>query len=228
PDTIFSYKVRGSQVSVSYRDDIVKDNLMHWLNMRNLFGVSRADNFEFFSLPGYVQHVAAGKVSMKLFKLPGLLLLALSLCIFFVKDEAAQARAAFMACVCAVCAFFLSYDSAYEYHYSTLMPSIAFLILAYRRGGDGFSRKAMLCYCASAALLFVPTPYFWLRSPGLWHNHDLASLPMWSILVYLNSKAYDYWLPLMRLWRVLPVTVMAAASFWMLGAYLRKNIKTDD
>ncbi|NLO90598.1 MAG: hypothetical protein GX410_01215, partial [Elusimicrobia bacterium] len=124
PDTIFSYKVNGSQVNVSYRDDIVKDNLMHWLNMRNLFGVSRADNFEFFSLPGYVQHVAGGNVSMKLFKLPGLLLLALSLCIFFVKDEAAQARAAFMACVCAVCAFFLSYDSAYEYHYSTLMPSI--------------------------------------------------------------------------------------------------------
>ena len=225
PNTIFSYKVNGQQVNVSYREDIVKDNLMHWLNMRNLFGVSRADNFEFFSLPGYVQHVTGDAVSMKLFKLPGLLLLALSLAIFLLKDGAAQARAALMACVFAVCAFFLSYDSAYEYHYATLMPSIPLLIMLYRRGGEGFNRKALLIYCLAAAILLVPTPYHWLRNPSFGHSSELAQLPMWSILVYMGSKTYDYFLPLLRLWRVLPVTLMAVASCWLLADYLKKNLE---
>jgi len=225
PDSIFSYKVRGQEVNISYRDDIVKDNLMHWLNMRNLFGVSRADNFEFFSLPGYVEHLAGGKVPMRVFKLPGLLLLALSLCIFLLRDDALRARAAFMSCVFAVCVFFLSYDSAYEYHYATLLPSVPLLVMLYRRGGEGFNRKALTLYCLASALLFVPTPYYWLRNRSFGHTPELAALPMWSILVYLKAQVYDGVLPLFRLWRVLPVTIMAAASGWLLADYLKRNLE---
>jgi len=215
PERLFERKLAFGTVFLSYRPEFLFDNSIHWLNMRNLSQVVRADNFEFVSVSGFFTQLAPG-LKPWLFKIPTLLLLAFSAALFFMKEEK-RPRAALYCFVFSMLAFYIGYDSVYEYHYVPLLAAIPVFY--------GGKNPALKYFCLAGALFYVPTSYFWVRNPAFGHHTALtAQLPLRSILLVIAAKPYDFWLPAIRLMRVLPVIAMFMAMSYIMVIEMKENI----
>jgi len=205
PDALMSRVFDGKVIHVQYRADYAHDNAIHWLNMRNLTGVMRADTFEFQSLSSFLVDLL-GDIPPAIFKAPMALAGFCSLALFFISDDIKRNRAAFYVFALCMLSFYIAYDSVYEYHFTTLMAVLAFMFAFYESGFEGFGRPAVKAACAAGALFYVPTAYFWLRNPAFgYHGARTAAWPLFTIPVVLAGHPYGWALWIIRLDRALPV-----------------------
>ncbi|MDD2772579.1 MAG: hypothetical protein PHP45_02670 [Elusimicrobiales bacterium] len=224
PGHIFQRALDGNIIRLTYKTAFLHDNAIHWLNMRNLSAVVRADVFEFMSPSSFFADICGG-VNPVLFKLPLLLLGVFSLGLFFIKDQFARNRAAVYVFAFSVLAFYMAYDSVYEYHFTTLLAVAAFLFAAYQRGAQGFRNGTVRVICAACALFYVPTSYYWVRNPDFgYHGARTAAWPLKSILTVLDAQPYAWALWMIRLLRVVPVLALFAAMSYIIIVELRKGI----
>ena len=208
PEFILDRMFDGKVMHVQYRLDYAHDNAIHWLNMRNLTGVVRADVFEFQSVSSFLIDLF-GDIPAALFKLPLALAGFLSLALFCVKDEVRRNRTAFYVFALCILGFYIAYDSVYEYHFTTLLAVLAFLFALYEGGAPGFCRPAVKLTCATGALFYAPTAYFWVRNPAFgYHGARAAAWPLRAVPVVLAGHPYGWALWLLRLDRALPVLVL--------------------
>ena len=125
--------------------------------------------------------------------------------------------------------FFLAYSQVYEYHYTValaLLPPV--FILARAQDADENYLKYAVWFCGAAALLFVPTPYYWFRNPAF--GHHLPSLALMRdpfVSTVIDGCPYGYALTPMRVFRVVPVMVMFVASAWWLLREYRLSERED-
>lgn len=160
------------------------DNAMHWLHM-----VAQSDNawdhVQVFSLPVMLRGwapAAAGAL-----RAIALLPVVLAPLILRVPDARRGAATAWLV-VLALASHFLGYALAWEYQYVQLL-AVAAALLALSTLRSPNPRWARLALCG-LALLYLPTPYFWLA------GSDLSSAG----------------LAVLRVFRVGPALVVAAAA----------------
>ncbi|MDD4004045.1 MAG: hypothetical protein PHW69_02445 [Elusimicrobiaceae bacterium] len=213
PKTLFRPEKSGDIVFYTYKMEFVRDNAIHWLNMKSRSGFFEPEHMEFFSLSAFLAHLAGRPLSQRVYMLPVYLMLVLSGGCYFIKN--AEKR---LACVITVCAlgllgFYTSYAVVYEYHFVTLMPVLAAMLgLGYsRRGRAAFGVYGPAVFCAGGALLFAPTSYYWFLNPAYgFHRPELALLSPVYIPVFLSGGVYDWALDYIRVLRAVAVAGMLA------------------
>jgi len=214
PEIIFKKTLEGNILRVHYRADFLRDNIIHWLNMRNLSSIVRADNFEFMSVSGFFTDLL-GPLNPALWKLPVMMLSAFSLWLFFIRDQARRNRAAFFVFAFAILSFYLAYDSVYEYHYTTLMAVMAFIFVS------GMGGRAARAACAAGALFYVPTSYFFVYNHAFgWHGARCAAWPLRAILAVHENQPLDWALWIIRYMRVIPALAIFALLSYIIWTEL--------
>lgn len=174
------------------------DNGMHWLHMLTQSGYSW-NHVELFSLRALLSEVKA--IPSGALNLCALLPLLLSLILLRMPSQSAKLRALGWIVIAALAAHFLGYSLVWEYQYTQLLVAAAAL-LALPLVIEARPRAAELL-ALGLLLLFVPTPYGWFRSGGL---------STWELAV-------------MRLFRVVPATLLALASVIAVVATARAKIR---
>jgi hypothetical protein len=175
------------------------DNAMHWLHMLVQSGY-RWNHAQLFSLPILLPAwVPAG-----VFRLLALLPVALTISLAWVPSPNDRRRVLAWIVLAALASHFLGYAIAWEYQYTQLLvAAAALLVLPILR--EGRPRVASLLGLG-LLLLFVPTPYVWLRDGGLSPRE----------------------LGVMRLFRVVPAAMLAAAAVAAVFALARASRTSGD
>jgi hypothetical protein len=151
------------------------DNIKHWTflvhhskvgysdDTNSFNSVTAADNFEFFSLPTFIENLYDKEVSSSIFKIPILITLALSALIFFIKDRKSRIIISLIIIILAIYSFYLSYGRIWEYFYATLLPVIPIMIILYKKLISK-NLKKILKYCLILnGFFFFPTLFFLFR-----------------------------------------------------------------
>jgi hypothetical protein len=172
------------------------DNGMHWLHM-----LAQSDyewnHVQLFSLPALLRDITP--VPEGLLRQLAFLPVAMSVSLFWMRSEATRLRAAAWIVFASLASHFLGYAIAWEYQYTQLLvPAAALLGLPIVI--EGRPRWASL-FATGLLLLFLPTPYFLLKSGGL--------LP-WELAI-------------MRAFRVLPALLLASAAVVAVAALARRE-----
>ncbi|HEX6272931.1 MAG TPA: hypothetical protein VFZ53_07825 [Polyangiaceae bacterium] len=171
------------------------DNAMHWLHMLVQSGY-RWNHAQLFSLPVLLpDSVPAG-----VFRLLAILPLVLTVPLFWVSSSKVRLQVLAWVVLAALASHFLGYAIAWEYQYTQLLVAAAAL-LALPIVTEGRPRAASLL-ALGLLLLFVPTPYVWLRQGGLSPGE----------------------LTVLRLFRVVPAAMLALASVAAVVALVRAPV----
>ncbi|HOX22674.1 MAG TPA: hypothetical protein PLL10_04355, partial [Elusimicrobiales bacterium] len=223
PEHMFRLEMCRGILIKSYRPELVFDNAIHWLNMKSRMGFTEAHHFELFSLPALLDWIAGWPLPRIIYKLPAAVALLWSLPLYFVREGRVKDRMAVSAFSISMLAFFLSYSQIYEYHYTValaLLPPVFFL--ARSSAGDRAYLLYAAWYCGAAALLFVPTPYYWFANPAFGHHSPaLALMKDPFVSTVIGGSPYGYALTPIRIFRVLPVLAMFLASaVWLCREYM--------
>jgi len=226
PEHMFAGTRTPDMMLVSYKDMYVHDNAIHWINLRDISSGMDNASFEFFSLQSMFMNMWPGLMKNAA-RLPLLLLGAGSLLNFAVKGERERALGAFFLLLTALTAFFVSYSRVYEYHYITALATVPAMLLLIYRDGPAFSKTAAAIYCLCAVIIMLPTPYYFFHNPAFGHHtHLFAQQPDRFVVVWLGHRPYEYILPLMRPFRVLPIILMHAAVLYLSFEIIIKGIRT--
>jgi hypothetical protein len=175
------------------------DNAMHWLHMLVQSG-HRWNHAQLFSLPILLPAwVPAG-----VFRLLALLPVALTVPLVWVRSPNDRRRILAWIVLAALASHFLGYAIAWEYQYTQLLVAAAALLVLPILS-EGRPRAASLLGLG-LFFLFVPTPYVWLRDGGLSPSE----------------------LGVMRLFRVVPAAMLAAAAVAAVFALVRASRTSGD
>jgi tetratricopeptide (TPR) repeat protein len=156
-------------------------NGVHW---SHIWQVSGADRYtappsdiafrlpecarELFSLAGFLNDLFPFRIPTWAYHLPLAAVLVFAVLAARRRDTAGRAVLAIVAAILGIQAYYLGYTIVWEYHYTTLLPTIPVLWWLYRAearsGATGFARAARRCAAASAfwssACVLLPTLYF--------------------------------------------------------------------
>jgi hypothetical protein len=157
-------------------------NLIHWTN---ILAISHSTNYMaflgviaegpmsenplIFSLPAWCDHLCCVHINPHLFKLPLLAVVGLSLVAAWRKDRGERLQLALLCVVLAVCAYYLGYPCVWEYHYTTLLPCLAALLIVRSGTTDPTRRRSLDLALLLGATLFLPAPYFLFASDPVAH-----------------------------------------------------------
>ena len=126
--------------------------------------------------------------------------------LLLVRDERERLRLSTLVVIASTFSFFLSYNTAWEYQYSSLFPCVALMFLMFRRrqiGGRGAVVILGLC-----VFYYLPSPYILVRGPALSTadiNWIRSTKVIPSLIAYL-------WLAVCRRRRTLGASVSKSAS----------------
>jgi hypothetical protein len=182
-------------------NEYMKDNSIHWLNL-----IAQSDyklmHIDIFSLPVFVDTIVGHATSAKIYKLPIYLCLLVSLAIPLIEDKKIRMESALLLTMAIALTFFTSYNTVWEYQFSSALPLVAMLPLL--KGKNVFYAKAIpfmfftgLCFC-------LPSLYF------LVHNGD-----------YLSASS----LTLIRLDKAVPALLLFLTMAGLLIAAVYKNAR---
>ncbi len=168
-------------------NEYMKDNSIHWLNL-----VAQSDYYmnhiEIFSLSSFVNTLFGKQVQPIFFKLPLLLSVSSSCLLFFVKDKNIRMHLALLSITAISLTFFLSYNTVWEYQFTSLFPVTALFFIL--RNKLVFYSEIILPILILSLFVSLPSLYFLLPK----NNFDSTSmllirstrvLPMLGIYVLL-------------------------------------------
>jgi hypothetical protein len=147
----------------------MQDNAIHWLAMRGLGGF-RMLHIDVYSLPALLDGWLGTRTPDALYAVPSILVLELSVLVFFVRDRKARLDAALMTLMAASLLLFLSYGLVWEYHFTAVFPVAGLLLM---RGLRNPIDRAILLL---GALVWLPGLYVLMR------HRDAASLSVQNLL----------------------------------------------
>lgn len=229
PAMLVKTVIVGGRESLTYRTEFLHDNAIHWLNLKSRSGFPDHGNMEFFSLSSFLAHAGLA-VPQRVFMLPVYFIVFLSGLCYFVKNTEKRLACVLNVCALGILSFYTSYAVVYEYHYTTLAPVLAVMLGLYysARGRALFGGAGLALFCAGGALLFAPTPYYWLINPAYgFHRPELAAFPLSQIHIFLTNHVYDWALEYMRVLRAVPVAVMLAGLLVMAYHTFREGFKKE-
>lgn len=106
----------------------MKDNSVHWLAMIGLSDF-RLQHVDVYSLPAFLDGLLRTRTSDALYRIPAIVILEMSLLVWFVRGRTQRLEAALMVMMAASLLVFLSYGLVWEYHYTTVLPIAALLLM---------------------------------------------------------------------------------------------------
>ena len=106
----------------------MKDNSVHWLAMIGLSDF-RMQHVDVYSLPAFLDGLLRTRTSDALYRIPAIVILEMSLLVWFVRSRPQRLDAALMVMMAASLLVFLSYGLVWEYHYTGVLPIAALLLM---------------------------------------------------------------------------------------------------
>jgi hypothetical protein len=184
----------------------MKDNSIHWLAMLGLTDY-RFLHIDVYSLPALLDGWLHTHTPDALYRIPGILILELTLLVALIRDKRDQLEAALTTLMAISLAAFLSYGLVWEYHFTAILPVAAFFLM---RQHPGRMEQAIL---AMATLTWLPSLYIFIS------NRDLSLL---SVQTLLHAERV---LPLLAVFCLLMyrATKIALTSPGGLGGSLQPN-----
>jgi len=151
----------------------MKDNSIHWLAMLGLDDY-RFLHIDVYSLPVLLDGWLRTHTSDALYRVPGILILELTLLVALIRDKRDQLEAALMSLMAASLLAFLSYGLVWEYHFTAVMPIAGIFLMRHAAGRPmGRFERAIV---AMAVLLWLPGLYFLVQ------DKDLSQLSLQTML----------------------------------------------
>jgi hypothetical protein len=146
----------------------MQDNAIHWLAM---IGMSdfRLLHIDVYSLPALLDGWLGVRTPDAIYKVPSILVLELSILIFFIRDRKARLEAALSIVMAASLLLFVTYGLVWEYHYTAVFPVAGLLIMR------GLRKKLDPAIVGLSVLIWLPSLYIVLNNNVL-SNQVLSSL----------------------------------------------------
>jgi len=139
----------------------MKDNSIHWLNL-----IAQSDykfmHIDVFSLPVFVDTIVGKSTAAGIYKIPIYISLFLSVGVAYIEDKKIRLESALLLIMAISLSFFLSYNTVWEYQFTTTLPLLALLPIL--KDKDVFYKKyipLMICLCVFFSL---PSLYFLVRN----------------------------------------------------------------
>jgi hypothetical protein len=141
-------------------NEYMKDNAIHWLNILAQSGAYR-NHVDIQSLSAFLDSALGTNLPGVVYKLPLLVVLALSAALLLVDDDRERLRISLLVIMASSFSYFLSYNTVWEYQYSSLFPCVAMLFLMHRRGY--LDRRISLAVLVLSVFYYLPSPYVLVR-----------------------------------------------------------------
>ncbi len=182
-------------------NEYMKDNSIHWFNL-----IAQSDyklmHIDVFSLPVFVDTLLGHETSARIYKLPIYICLIFSVLIPFIENKKIRLEAALLLLFSISFTFFLSYNTVWEYQYSSALPVIALFPILKEK--NVFYKKYLnLCF-GIGILLCLPSLYFLVRGGD-----------------YMSANS----LTIIRLTRVVPVLLLFCFFAFQIGIAVVKNAR---
>ncbi len=164
------------------------DNAVHWLAMVGLTDF-RFLHVDIYSLSALLDGWLQTRTPDALYRIPQLLVLEVSLLIWFVRERRAQMEAALMTLMAAAVSLILSYGLVWEYHYTLVLAVTACLFARAERDW------ALRVVIALGLLSWAPSLYIFLRAESMTSLHVQTILraervlPVLAIFLLLLGRA---------------------------------------
>jgi hypothetical protein len=179
-------------------NEYMKDNSIHWLNL-----IAQSEykfmHIDVFSLPVFVDTIVGKSTSAAIYKIPVYISLFLSLGVALIKDKKERLESALLLIMAISLSFFLSYNTVWEYQFTTVLPVIAFMPILKEK--NVFYKKYIPAICWIGALIYLPSLYFLVRK-------DLSEMSSLTVI---------------RLDRILPVLALFLIMAFQVGVMVKKQ-----
>lgn len=151
----------------------MKDNSIHWFNL-----IAQSDyklmHIDVFSLPVFIETILGHALSSALYKLPIYLGVLLSFGVALIDDKKIRLEAALLLVMALSLTFFLSYNTVWEYQFTSALPLVAMLPLL--KNKNVFYKKYIPLMFFVGLLFCLPSLYF------LVHNGDYQSVTALTLI----------------------------------------------
>ena len=160
-------------------NEYMKDNSIHWLNI-----IAQSEykfmHIDVFSLPVFIDTIKV--LSPGIYKIPIYICLLLSICVIFIEDKILRLESTLLLIMAISLSFFLSYNTVWEYQFTSVLPIIALLPILKERGV--FYKKYISLLIAAGLFLYLPSLYFLFRG-GNFDNTALTFIRLDRIIPVL-------------------------------------------
>lgn len=141
-------------------NEYMKDNSIHWLNL-----IAQSEykfmHIDVFSLPVFVDTIIGKSTSAGIFKIPVYISLFLSAGVALIHDKKIRLECTLLLIMAISLSFFLSYNTVWEYQFTTVLPLIAFMPILRER--NVFYKKYIPAICIIGAFIYLPSFYFLVK-----------------------------------------------------------------
>ena len=144
--------------------EYMKDNGNHWFNLIAQSGY-RFNHIENFSFPVFLDALLNKPLPGRVYLMPLLFPIICSLFCFFIQERAARLALLLLLVMMSSVSFFLSYNTVWEYQYTSLLPIVA---LVYCLKDQGlFTKKQTRLLLAIGSFFYLPSFYFLLDKSNI-------------------------------------------------------------
>ncbi|MCW3104559.1 MAG: hypothetical protein JWO09_2999 [Bacteroidetes bacterium] len=182
-------------------NEYMKDNSIHWLNL-----IAQSDyelrHIDVFSLPVFIDSMLEKNLPAAIYKLPIYISILLSLGVACIDDVRIRLESALLLVMAISLTFFLSYNTVWEYQFTSVLPVIALLPLL--KDKNVFYAKYIKLMFFTGLVISLPSLYF------LVHHRDFQS-PLALFLIRLN--------------RIIPVLLLFVIMAFQLLVVVRKHAR---
>lgn len=141
-------------------NEYMKDNSIHWLNL-----IAQSEyklmHIDVFSLPVFVDTIVGKATSSGIYKIPIYISLFLSIGVAFIEDKKIRLESTLLLVMAISLSFFLSYNTVWEYQFTSVLPIIALLPILKEK--DVFYKKYISIMFYVGLFLCLPSLYFLFR-----------------------------------------------------------------
>jgi hypothetical protein len=180
-------------------NEYMKDNSIHWLNL-----IAQSDykfmHIDVFSLPVFMDTFLGHEINAKIFKIPIYLCLALSVGVACIDNKRIRLESALLLVMAISLTFFLSYNTIWEYQFTSFLPVLALLPILKEK--NVFYARYIRSMVLTGILVTLPSLYFMV------HDGDYQS-PMALTLI--------------RFTRIIPVLFIFIAMSVHLSLAVKKH-----
>jgi hypothetical protein len=149
----------------------MKDNAIHWFNLIAQSGY-RFNHIENFSFPVFMDTLFSREIPSIVFLSPILICLSFACCLPFIQDRAVRLRLLLLLVMLSSTSFFLSYNTVWEYQYTSMLPIVAMIYLS--KDYTLFTEKQRTILLTAGSFFYLPSFYCFLDQT----NMDTAFVSM--------------------------------------------------
>ena len=142
-------------------NDYMKDNSIHWLNL-----IAQSDyklmHIDVYSLPVFIDTLLGKATAAGIYKIPIYISLLLSIGVAFIDDKKIRLESTLLLVMAISFTFFLSYNTVWEYQYTSALPIVALLPILKER--NVFYKKYIPLLFFIGLFLCLPSLYCLVRN----------------------------------------------------------------